>query len=185
MKCDLFKDKILECFGDSELPEEIKEHLNHCSECSQYYKELLKLSKEFDKEDAYYPTKEEQNKFVSDLEKKIDRLELKKVTDITPKWKTYIPVAAVIVMILGLALVSQLGNLFNSTDQTNIAENTDSIWINIDKDEIEFVNNENFDNVLIDYSSLDNSLSNELYIQNVSEEEYQYLLDNFDIGEIL
>jgi hypothetical protein len=185
MKCDLIKDKILEYFGASELPDEIKEHLNQCPECRQFYQEMMSVSAEISQEENYYLTQKEQEQFIAKIDKKIDQHELRKVTDITPRWKSYVPVAAAIVMILGIALVSQLANLFSGSDQINVVENNDSLWIDIDQSDIEFVNNENYENVLIDYSSVDNSVNSEWIIENVTEEEYQYILDNFDIGEIL
>jgi predicted anti-sigma-YlaC factor YlaD len=185
MKCDLIKDKLLESFGNTELTSDLINHLNECTECRQYYQELLSITDSIRFEEDFYLTQAERERFVAEVDKKIDQHELSKVTDITPKWKSYVPVAAAIVMILGIALVSQLSYLFDSSDQNNITDNNDSLWINIDKSEIEFVNNDNYENVLIDYSSVENSVSNDWIIDDVTEEEYQYMLDNFDIGEIL
>ena len=185
MKCDLIKDKLLESFGNTKLSSELRNHLNECTECRQYYQELLSITEDIGGEDNFNLTQAEREQFVAKVDEKIDQHELRKVTDITPKWKSYVPVAAAIVMILGIALVSQLSYLFDSSDRINITENHDSLWINIDKTEIEFVNNDNYENVLIDYSSIDNSVSDEWILDDVTEEEYQYLLDNFDIGEII
>lgn len=185
MKCDLMKDKLLESFGDKQLSNDLKDHLNGCSECQQYYHELLSLTDDIRFEKDFYLNNDDKEQLITKIDEKIDQQELRKVTNITPKWKSYVPVAAAIVMILGIALVSQLSYLFNGSDQVNITENNDSVWIDIDNSEIEFVNNDIYENVLIDYSSVENSVTNDWIVDDVTEEEYQYILDNFDIGEIL
>jgi len=185
MKCDLIKDKLLENFGLLEMPDYVTAHLDECDECRLYYQELLDIKSNVDREDEFYLSQQDQEQFMVQVEQKIDKHELGKVTNVTPKWKLYIPVAAAIVMILGIALISQIPNLFNGSDQTDITEIDENLWIKIDNAEIEFVNNDNLENVLIDYSSVESSINDEWMIDDVTEEEYQYLLDNFDIGEIL
>lgn len=185
MKCEKIKELLLENIEISEMPDDFKKHLNECTDCREYYQELLNIRNDIFEEEDFYLSQEERERFIIELDQKIDQHELRKVTDISPRWKTYIPVVAAVVMILGVALVSRIPNLFNDSNQINKTENNDGFWIKIDKKEVEFVNTDNFENILIDYSSIENSINNEWMIDNVTEEEYQYLIDNFDIGEIL
>lgn len=181
MNCDKMKNIILESFGDEQISAELKEHLDSCPECKAYFNELNALSGFAGSDEDFGLAPGEVDQMVEEIDHKINQLAPHKKT--TPIWRYYIPVAAAVVLMLG---ISWMGGLFSGGG--NIANNhlTDSILVAInDTDIANDVTGSDLNILIGDYSNGVTTISADQVVDELTEEEYEYLAQNFDIGDIL
>lgn len=182
MSCRNYQDRILELFGTDQLPEDIQEHVKSCSECSEFLNSLKDIENTISDEAIFFPDKADTDRIITRVESMIDSREIKKVTSISPIWKTFIPAAAAVLLIVGLGSVTHLirfGDEGNSADTSNVA----SIVSNTN-------DNENYDadaysDILQGYISENDLVSTDVIFDNMTDDEMKYLEQNFDVGDIL
>lgn len=177
MNCDNVKDLIAGSFGDEKLPEDILEHLEGCKECSEYYSDLMSLSSEINDESMFELTREEFDTAVANIESRIDQNSVKKSK--ASIWRTYIPAAAAVVLLLG---VSMMTKFYNGSDGTTVNTNTDTLLAQTEVIEIQ-LSDDSFDNLLNETEEIGqyyNGAEDEL-----TEEEYNYLSANLEVGDLL
>ncbi len=185
MSCDRFKEELFDYIGFDDLPNSIKEHLSECPECQTFWSELNSYGDKLGNESEFYPDESISDAFVGEVNARIDELESE--TKETPiKIINYLlPIAASIVILLGISLSS--GYLGNS--ETNITNNFSGdlymqygSYLEEDEDEMDI---ELLDELLNDYSTSVVSASDEQLLDDLTDEEMEYLKTNFDAGDIL
>lgn len=184
MNCEQIKIDLLESFGEENISAELKEHLDSCSECNAYYHELIALSEFTGSDEDFVLTNQEIDEMVETVDQKINQSEVvANGTKSQTLWRYYLPVAAAVVLVFGL---SWMGGLFSGRGTISDSNLADTIMIASNNTETtENVTGADLAYLINDYSSGVSSADADLVVEEITDEEYEYLAQNFDIGDIL
>lgn len=181
MNCEQYKNLILESFGDENITSELKEHLNSCPECNAYYNELNALAGFAGSDDDFALAPNEIDRMVDKINSEIDQQQTTAKT--TSFWRYYVPVAAAVVLMFG---ISWKAGFFNANDNTSDNRLRDSLALVINETDIENDLTGDDLNILIgDYSNGVTTFKADQVVDELTEEEYEYLAQNLDMGDIL
>lgn len=182
MNCKKYEQELFESFGINSFSSELLTHINTCDSCKDIFDNLQAVSTTIGSDELFFEPDEIVAKRVEAVNNKIDQLELSKVVDVKSRWKSYVPMAAALFLVLGVGLLTKVLLQFDTSTQT--AENTNSEYLLNDAD-TKLLSEVDFSEFVDDYTSefgLDNDLN---MLDDISEEEYKYLEKNLNIGEIL
>lgn len=185
MNCNEVKDLIFESFGVQENNETLQKHLSSCEDCRKLYETLAAQAQDFGTDKNFELNQSEQANLLEKINADIDRQEIDKAVNITPAWKSYVPMAAAILLVLGVGFISQLIFKFGSGTDTATNQNDRVAYVGLTDEDITEIKSIELDEFVDQYSSqydIDDEIN---MLDDLSEEEYQYLNENLDIGEIL
>ena len=185
MNCNEVKDLIFESFGVQENNEALQKHLSSCEDCRKLYETLSSQAQKFGTDKNFELSESEQANLLEKINADIDQHELNKVIKVEPAWKSYVPMAAAILLVLGVGFISQL--IFKFGNGTETATNQDErvSYVALTVEDVTEIKSIELDEFVDQYSSqydIDDEIN---MLDDLSEEEYQYLNENLDIGEIL
>jgi uncharacterized protein YkvS len=186
MNCKDYQNLILESFGKNIIQEELEKHLQDCAECRKFKNELGTLSVKLGGDELFSLEQFEVEQMVKRVDAQIDDIETDKEFKSTPMWKYFVPVAAAIFLVLGIAFVGNIIQMFDSSG--GVAENEfneDTVIALIDINDIEDYSNISIEEFMPDFSNQNRDISDEALENDLTEDEYQYLVENFNIGEII
>ena len=185
MNCDRFKEELFDYLGFDNLPETLSGHLNECDECRNFWMELQNLGDHLGSDDTFSLNKSVCDSFVWEVNARIDELEIEQKERPVKLINYLLPIAASIIILLGISLS---GGYFGN-NETNIVYNI-SADLNIqygyfledeeDEMEVQFV-----DELLNDYSASVVNDPSEQLLDDLTDEEMEYLKANFNAGDIL
>jgi predicted anti-sigma-YlaC factor YlaD len=182
MNCEQVREELDLFLGQSELPEEMKAHLATCDECRAYAEGLTSLASTLGDDSAFAPDIFESNKLAWAVEDAI-----KKPAAPKRSWfanARYVAEAAVVLLAVAVGV-----DQYRRTTTVELPSSVDSVKIvQLDTnplltDNLQ-VSDAELEQMLLDYSTQDESAASEL-LQNLTDEEMQYLEKNFDVGELL
>lgn len=185
MSCKKYEQELFESFGLDSLSSGLQAHINICTSCKEIYNNLQSVSSEIGSDELFYESDEIVAKRVEAVNDKIDQLELSKVVDVTSRWKAYVPMVAALFLVLGVGLITKF--LLQFDDSIHTADNsvTELMFVSLTDADTKSLTEIDFAEFVDDYTS-EFGLDNELHlIDDLSEEEYKYLEENLNIGEIL
>ncbi len=188
MNCSDCRDGLLLHFNQAEtLPAEILHHLQSCGECRHLYEQLEVIGGRLGDNADFMPDGLTEDEFVAAVERRIDRLEPSRVTWIG--WRRYLPVAAAILLVLGITLVGyrqvRIGyNGGNAKETAEVYDQGSLLWALYDT-EAEEIDDDVFDLILSDFVTKGYFEAGELLLDDLTEEELQYLEENLDVRGIL
>ena len=182
MTCDQFREELDLYLGQPELPADLAAHLTSCSSCRVYVKQMNALASSLGDDTLFDANIFESNRVVCQVE---DAIAEKEQPAASWLWRIrFVAAAAVIVLSVAVGV--------NQYRNGNIAEITlpsdSSMYAALDSDPIFSdslqVTAAELEQMLLDYSTQDDQAADEL-LQNLTDEELQYLEKNFDVGELL
>ncbi len=188
MNCSYFKDQMLLYFGGKYLPEELRRHLAECSTCRATWEELTGVSGKLGADDLFFPDDVEVDWLVSAVDKDIEKREprpgrvAKRIRQI---WYGYVPVAAAAALALGIALGTYIGG--RTTFDPSVAEpagGVDSI-ASFYETEDEDLDEGTLGTLLYDFTAQHSFNASEWLLDDLTEEELEFLENNFDVGDLL
>lgn len=191
MNCRKFKEELLLSFGGDNLPEELQRHIEECDECRREYEELRAISASLGDDLDFYPdditaellTRQVTKKLVTPL----------KVSGQRFSWYSVVGVAASVVLVVGIAY---FGNFFNSlpiyegNPRLNSLEmellNTGRSDMTAAVDESYYeISDEEFNILINDFTAGRTYEAAGQLLNDLSEDEYRYLEENFNVGDML
>jgi len=185
MSCDRFKEELFDYLGFDNLPEHLQEHLNNCPDCQAFWSELNSYGDHLGSDNDFSPNKSVTDSFVWEVNARIDELhEDKKETPV--KLLNYLlPIAASIIILLGISIST---GYLNNTEPDIVNTFNGDLYYQIgsyleeddDEMEVQFV-----DELLNDYSTSVVNAPSEQLLDDLTDEEMEYLKNNFDAGDIL
>ena len=186
MNRDELQNELLLYLGQETLPSELQEQLEGDPETRAWFEELRVAAKHMGSDDDFAPFGLDEDRFVSSVERQIAKeTERKttwfKITDITSfAWQKALPVAAAILLVLG---VYELGQWRGSSA---IADRTfDTTGSEITPVEEEALDDQMVSLLLWDYGEKADFQASEQLLNDLTDEELEYLEKNFDVGELL
>ena len=186
MSCEKYEIELLESFGMNALSTELQNHLAICASCKIVYENLLSTAIAIGSDEIFYEPKEIITQKVEAVNNKIDALELSNVVDVSNRWKSYVPLAAALLIIVAVGLMTTFLLQFDSTSQiANNNTNNNNIFVSLDDADTQSLSEIEFSEFVDSYTT-EYGLETELnLLDDMSEEEYKYLEENLNIGEIL
>ncbi|MFH2049482.1 MAG: hypothetical protein ABIJ12_08550 [bacterium] len=185
MNCDRFKEELFDYLGFDILPETLSDHLNECEECRNFWMELQNLGDHLGTDEKFYPDEASSDGFVWEVNARIDELEIEQKETLVKLVNYLLPIAASIIILLGISLSSgYLGNtetniVYNISTDLNV-QNGYFLEDEEDEMEVQFV-----DELLNDYSASVVNDPSEQLLDDLTNEEMEYLKENFNAGDIL
>lgn len=182
MTCQQIREELDLSFGVEEYSAEIKAHLATCEDCRAYAAELFSLTASLGDDSAFATNIFESNKIGWAVEDAMNRHPKPK-----PVWSSrirYIAAAAVVVLAAAIGVDQYRRNISvdipTTKDTTQLASTDTNL---LPATTLDMTNTE-LEQMLLDYSTLDDNAASEV-LQNLTDEEMQYLEKNFDVGELL
>lgn len=187
MNCEQVQELLELQFGSHDLPDELSEHLRDCAICEAYQNELAELEQQFGSDADFVLSEDELNFAVGAVERRTSRSADTNINSLT--WfRPLLRVAAVLLVAITFYGTYQFGLEQGTTDLSDTAAAVNSnggsiMSFYLDNDEVEI--DETMITVLIDNYSDGYLESGEVLLGDITAEELEYLLDNFEVGELL
>ncbi len=187
MNCHEIQEMILLHFGH-ELPNEVRDHLERCPDCRTFFEELAAEEEQLGTDELFYPDDEQVERMATQIEVLISSSDSEKSGFEKPQrgiWRRYLPVAAAAVLVLGLIWGAyQSGIRFFSAPGDS--STVDSIaWVSQNGGEKTELDENTIEALLYDFTTQNSYEASEWLLDDLTEEELQYLENNFDVRDLL
>ncbi len=193
MNCDAVKERLLDCFGDPELPRELADHIRQCDDCRAEWEKLRALAVQMPPDSDFFLSDAEADRFVVKVAQAISRTEQRGDNEIrNPRitrlftalsWSRALPTAAAVVLLVGMSLIGQRSQRLATEPSTLSVETVIADEVNIaayDEPDDDMVSA-----LISKYSSEQDYGASEALLNDITEEEFEYLMDSFDPGDML
>ena len=181
MTCQQVQEELDLTFGVEPLSEQASAHLASCDVCRAYAAELTSLTESLGDDAVFAPSIFESNKLAWAVEDAMNHPAKQR------SWTSrirYIAAAAVVLLAAAIGVDQYRRTITvdipTSKDTTQLASTDTSLLPSTTLD----LTNTELEQMLLDYSTLDDDAASEV-LQNLTDEEMQYLEKNFDVGELL
>ena len=200
MNCRLCRDELLLHVGQQVLPDDLVHHLDVCAQCREVCADLKSISARIARDDDFLPFDVDADEFVADVEKKIARA----TTDKSPAarhkapskrvawvgWQRYLPVAAAVLLVIGISLIGYRDDqTYRAADSVESGATTATdepvSLLALYEGALDQFDEAMLEVILSDFGEMEYLEASELLLDDLSDEELQYLRENFDVGEIL
>lgn len=193
MTCIEIKQILDQSFGQTEHEPEVDEHLTNCSECREYWEQLVNLSEalpgdeqfSFDDatidsliekvEDAIHPS--------TDITS-ITTQETKNITQVNlMRW---LPAAAAVLLVVGVGIGGYFVGRTNLNPATaTINQPTALLLGSVDESDYDEPDDPTFEVLLSQFTTDRPFDASEKLLDDITDEEMEYLTQNFDVGDLL
>jgi len=186
MNCERIQDQLLELFGEKEQSEQIAEHLRGCPECRAFAEELEELSKAAGSNEDFFPDPEITEALIAGVEQKIDRIETTKAVPLHAAWRSYVPAVAALLVVIGFSATAYMLNVFSSQRSlTARGEGDTTVAVVAEGVQPDSLNAGDINYILNDYTAQRNGTSSDYLLEDVSQDELEYLENNLKAGDFL
>ena len=188
MDCSRFQNEVLLWFGQEGLPEELRDHLAQCPTCRAVWEELVVVSKRLGEDGLFHINDIQVERLASQVDTFLEKHEqdtVGVVTRIQKIWHAYAPVTAAAALVLGIAIGIYVAGkpAFEST-VTGIPLDEASVVGLYEKNDEEL--NEGAVGALIyDFTTQHSYEASGWLLEDLTEEELEYLENNFNVRDLL
>ena len=185
MNCKHIQDELILHIGRPELPDDIRAHLESCSDCRALWSELTSAARGLGSDSDFYLDEADLEASVSRVDDRIDRLELGKVTDVRRAWMSYVPAMAAVVLLVGMSLIIYTAGWLNGNGGQTALGEQDSLFVTVANGDVDDFSESEYEYILHQVSIDSRAAATGVLSGDITEEELEYLDQNFDVGEIL
>jgi len=185
MNCRNIQDELILYTGKRELPPDLQAHVNGCAACRSFWTEIISATAGLGSDSDFYLSETEIEASVSRVDERIDRLELGKVTDVRSAWKSFVPAAAAVVLLVGMSLIIYVAGWLNGDGGQTALDTPDTSFVTLENGDMGALSENDFEYILYQVSIDHLGTGSEVLFDDITEEEIEYLDQNFDVGEIL
>lgn len=193
MNCEQIKRELELYLGFEEIPDELAAHLTECEDCRAYWTELDAAAGFMGQDDDFYPSDAAIERAVRAVDDRIAaRSQVTKITQL--RWVSRVSSVAAAVLLLFVSWstvqfggVSTLATL-NDEQRDSLIERAypEDIVAEVDASETEYTLDDASVAALIeDYTDRYTYRGGEYLLDDLSDEEFEYLSESFDVGELL
>ncbi|HOP07425.1 MAG TPA: hypothetical protein PLF13_09055 [candidate division Zixibacteria bacterium] len=196
MNCNFVQEELLLWFGrqsQGTIPEELLAHLEKCPDCAAFFEEQQQLASLMPPDELFYPERHEAAVMFQNIEERLDLLDQKRTwwQSFKERWRPVlelrkvVPVAASMVLMLTFGMVAQ--KAVHDTAPSEIQSMTESDnLLNIFSDPALDQPDEPTVNALLwQVNSSYQTNAGDMLVDDISQEEYDYLLENIDVEDLL
>jgi hypothetical protein len=188
MSCSHFQDQMLLLFGQERLPEELRSHLAECPSCRAVWEELTDVSEKLGGDDLFFPKDAQVEQWASKVDAAIEEIErdnVPVVTRIRKSWYERIPIAAAAALVLGIAIGTYMGGRTAfDTGEAEIASGITGI-AGLYEGSDEELQESTVGSLIYDFTAQHSYEASEWLLDDLTEEELDFLEKNFDVGDLL
>lgn len=196
MNCNYAQEQMLLVFGneDSEpLPKELSDHLMNCPKCQQFMADNMAFAESFQAGSYFDLNPEVLGEMTLAIENGIDKIESRQSwwQSVTEQWYEAFQLRRVLPLAASLALVFTLGMLTNNITDVVVPDNFAISFETSDPLDLysEFILDEPDEStvevLLWNLNENQQGAASALLEDDISEEEFDYLMTNIDVGELL
>jgi hypothetical protein len=180
MNCEQVREQLELLFGQDELPEEVERHLEGCDACRSHLRELQRLSQQLGADTDFEPSPDDLLRAVAGVEERIKPEEATSIVSVS--WLRSLTRVAAAVLIVGMAYTSYMIGRNQAGQPAEII--TDTVVTTASADSLEM--EDYFVSMLIeDYSSDASFEASSMLLDDITEEEMEYLTENLTVGDLL
>lgn len=182
MNCQLCQQELSDLFGSSRLPEEITDHLTACPDCRKVWDEMSHLSERMGANSDFTPGDDRLDQMVASIERDISSIARR--NSHSSFRGRLLAIAASVVLMFGVASISyRLGSISDNLTKSRLADgNRQGIDV---ADEEETLDETTISILLDDYILETGYEAGELLLEDITDEEFDYLKKNLDVGGML
>lgn len=178
MSCEQVKEQLDLFFGSEKLPEEIEQHLVKCEDCRAYRRELMLLGEKLGMDSDFEPAPPDLEKAIASVE---DRIDSETTTIVPVSWFRQLTRVAAVLLIAAVSYTTYL--IGQKHGQEPAARVVDTV-VTGTADSVEM--DDHFVSILIqDFSSDSYFGAGEQLLDDLTEEELEYLTENMTVGDLL
>lgn len=185
MNCQHVQDELLLLIDRRQLPDELQEHVDRCDRCRQVWTELCSLRENLGRDEDFEVDDQTVEAIVASVDRRLDKLEMARVTDVRASWMTYIPAAAAVVIIVGISVIVYLSGWLSTNGGQAQAPADDSLWVSLAENDISYLDNTDLTQLISQIGADHDEAIETILLEDITEEELEYLEKTFDVGEIL
>ncbi len=180
MKCNEIQQHLYEHLGESQLPEQIEAHLRSCDECRFAWNELQQLGQSIAGEESFYPETEELEALAAEVDRRIDAADRETKSTVRIWGRYLLPVAASILLLFG---VTRMAQWFGGAEVGQPVD--DSLYTTVEQISSEEFDDQTVDLLLQDFARDPAVEPGEWLLEDITEDELEYLKNSIDVGEWL
>lgn len=185
MTCRECQMQLLDHLGFENLPADLVRHMEDCPECIGLWNELNGVAGYLGDQSLFAPTPAEAATMLVGVNRAIDAMEERSLFD----WRTLVgrlvPLAASVILLLGLGLSGRWYEPAAPSPDT-VTYVIDEYSLGMDLAAIEDQLDDRAVDLLVDeFSHKIAAEPSETLLEDLTAEEYEYLTQNFDIGDLL
>lgn len=193
MNCSDFQEELALYFGQEELPAALTAHLRQCSHCRSFQEEMDSLARGLPEDAAFHPDSRSTELLISQVENTLaesavalpKRGSWLQKFDLAARWQRALPAAAAVALVVAVGWMSYLSGLSTGADQAAQGPVADIFDVLLTDSELEEPGRLTLDALLEDFAAGQHLDIGERLLDDISEEEFEYLNSSFDIGDIL
>jgi len=187
MNCQNIREQMELLFGFEPLPLEVEEHLASCADCRAYREELAALAGDFGAVTDIEFDEQEVGRAVALVDQAIAERASNGI--ISVNWLRQLTRVAAAVLIVAASWTAYRFGLSEGTQLSRVSEPLDGTYLaaagDTYSDESEYIDDEMVSALLQSYAPGGVLGSDQYLIDDLTDEEMEYLLKNFDVGELL
>ena len=182
MNCQLCQQELSDRFGSTGLSEEITDHLSACPDCRKLWDEMNQLSERLGANSDFTPNDDRLDQMVAFVERDINLVARR--DSHSSLRRRLLAIAASAVLMFGVASISyRLGSISDDLTKPGLA-NSNRLGIDV-TDEEETLDETTISILLDDYILETGYEAGELLLEDITDEEFDYLKKNLDVGGML
>jgi hypothetical protein len=181
MNCSEFKNNISGKLGDLFLTEVEQRHIQDCHDCAEYYRELQLLNESLSVLKIEPISTTESAKFQYGLDNKIDNY-INRAFGFYRFAVRYGVAISAVFLLMFISFIPQFSDTEyqDNSDQVQYTYMYDE-YINTDEE----IDEEYINIVIDDFSDLNGYNAGEMIIGELNDDEFEYLIENIDVGGLL
>lgn len=185
MDCREFHEELDLRFPSLDLSDKEKLHLKGCASCQQHWRRLQTMTGTLGSEEDFYWGDSEVERLIGAVNSRIN--------DSAPQERAYrfrlrrlIPLAAAVILIMSVSLISLFLNNDTPGDKSLYDKfNSDSFYTLLEDPNSAELDEGTVEMLLKDLTSGHAMNAGELLLDDLTLEEFDYLMDNYDVRELL
>lgn len=193
MTCTECKQRLEQNFGQTQLESTLDGHLNDCAECRNYWEQLARLADDLPDDAAFAVDADTIDRLVQAVDRTID---LSNDTAPNAKRESYdvspwtlmklLPAAAALLVVAGVGFGGYFVGRTNFDPAiTTIVQPVVTQFGTTDESDYDEPDDPTFEVLLSDFAADRPYDASEKLLDDITNEEMEYLAQNFDVGDLL
>lgn len=193
MTCTEYRQELEQSFGQTLTEADTIQHLNSCAECREYWEQLASLAQELPDDSQFHSDDATIDALVQRVEDAIQpsvdiapitQQESDKVSTWT--WMRLLPAAAAVLIVVGVGIGGYLLGRNDINQTTGIDDQSVAMPLgSIDDIDYDEPDGPTFEVLLSDFAADRPFDASEKLLNDITNEEMEYLTRNFDVGDLL